>query len=127
MDDEKKEYLKRMYQEKGFLHDHHKILAAENFELLKKFNDFVEWGYTNEGALNRKTKELLFITMLAVQRSPKEHIKVHINIAVKHGATKEEILEVLNLICLVDGAATYKYAFDAAKEVIPFDKIEVDL
>ena len=35
MDDEKKAYLKRMYQEKGFLHDHHKILAAEHFELLK--------------------------------------------------------------------------------------------
>ena len=127
MDNERKEYLRKMFKQKGFLHDHHKILAAENFEWLKKFNDFVELGYTKEGALDRKTKELLFITMLGVRRSPKEHIKVHVDVALQHGATKEEILEVLNLICLVDGGATYKYVFDAVKESVPFNKIEPDL
>jgi len=127
MDNEKKEYLEKIFQKRSFLHDHHKILATENFELAKKINDFIDLMYNPQnGAIDRKIKEFLFIAVLAVKGAPKEHMKLHIDVAVKHGATKEEFFEVLNLIFLLDGAATYKYVFDALQEVIPLGKLEPD-
>jgi alkylhydroperoxidase/carboxymuconolactone decarboxylase family protein YurZ len=55
-----------------------------------------------EGILDPKTREFIYI---AVNASPtalnSESIKIHINKALKLGATKEEIMEVFELIaCL---------------------------
>jgi AhpD family alkylhydroperoxidase len=72
-------------------------------ELGKPFHEFYE-ACSENGVLDRKTKELLMIALASVFRcshSTQEHIKEALNA----GASKEEITEVL-LIVAAEGAAT---------------------
>ena len=49
-----------MYRERGYLLDFDKVIAAEDFEFLKAYNQFIEACYTQQRTLDRKTKELIF-------------------------------------------------------------------
>lgn len=72
-------------------------------EIGKTFQDFYE-ACNENGVLDKKTKELLMLTLASVFRCPhctEEHIKE----ALKVGVTKEEIIEAL-LIAALEGAVT---------------------
>jgi AhpD family alkylhydroperoxidase len=72
-------------------------------EIGKSFQDFYE-ACNENGVLDKKTKELLMLTLASVFRCPhctEEHIKE----ALEVGVTKEEITEAL-LIAALEGAGT---------------------
>jgi len=72
-------------------------------EIGRTFQDFYE-ECNEKGVLDKKTKELLMLTLASVFRCPhctEEHIKK----ALKAGVTKEEITEAL-LIAALEGAGT---------------------
>jgi AhpD family alkylhydroperoxidase len=72
-------------------------------EIGKTFQDFYE-ACNKNGVLDKKTKELLMLTLASVFRCPhctEEHIKE----TLKAGVTKEEITEAL-LIAALEGAGT---------------------
>ena len=72
-------------------------------EIGETFQDFYE-ACGEKGVLDKKTKELLMLTLASVFRCPhctEEHIKE----ALKAGVTKEEITEAL-LIAALEGAGT---------------------
>ena len=72
-------------------------------EIGETFQDFYE-ACSEKGVLDKKTKELLMLTLASVFRCPhctEEHIKE----ALKAGVTKEEITEAL-LIAALEGAGT---------------------
>jgi AhpD family alkylhydroperoxidase len=72
-------------------------------EIGKCFQDFYQ-ACTDNGVLDKKTKELLMLALASVFRCPhctEEHIKG----ALDAGASKEEITEAL-LIAAVEGAGT---------------------
>lgn len=122
---EKKAYLQEMMESRGYIFDLHKILAAEDFDFLQKYQEISRIAYTDERLLDRKTKELLFIAILTVKHSSVNHIKTHIEAALAAGSTKEEVLQVLELTFLPSGAVTFLNAFDAFKEALSPDKIEL--
>ena len=62
-------------------------------EIGKPFHDFCT-ACNTEGVLDRKTKELLKLSLAAVFHCP-QYIASHIRNALKAGATKEEITETL--------------------------------
>jgi len=76
------------------------------------------WGSTwqREG-IDRKTRSLVTIAMLAALKAPQE-LKGHIRGALNNGATKEEIREVLLHSAVYCGAPAAQEAFRAAKEVL---------
>jgi 4-carboxymuconolactone decarboxylase len=121
---EKKAYLKEMMESRGYIFDLHKILAAEDFDFLKKYQEISRIAYTDERLLDRKTKELIFVAILTIKQSSREHIKTHIEAALKAGASKEEILQVLELTFLPGGAVNFLHAFEAFKEALSPDMIE---
>jgi 4-carboxymuconolactone decarboxylase len=121
---EKKAYLKEMMESRGYLFDLHKILAAEDFDFLKRYQEISSIAYTDERLLDRKTKELIFIAILTIKHATINHIKTHIEAAIKAGANKEEILQVLELTFLPGGAVTFLNAFEAFKEALSPDMIE---
>lgn len=124
--DERKEYVNMMKRQRGYVGELHKVLVAEDFEFIKKYNELSEIAYTKPRSLERKMKELIYIAILATRLATIDHIKLHINAALRAGATKEEILETLELTFLPAGAISFTRGFDAWKEVVMPQKIEPD-
>lgn len=124
--DEKKEYVNLMKKQRGYVGELHKVLVAEDFDFAQKYNELSEIAYTKLRHLDRKTKELIFIAILCTRLASTGHIKLHVEAALKAGATKEEILETLELTFLPAGAVSFTQGFDAWKEVVGPKKIEPD-
>jgi AhpD family alkylhydroperoxidase len=91
-------------------------------EIGKPFQDFYD-ACNNEGVLNKKTRELLMLSLASAFRCP-HCTESHIKAALDAGASKEEITETL-LIAAVEGAGTQlnwakeiylKYLGNAGKE-----------
>ena len=90
-------------------------------ELTEPLQDWINehaWGSTwQRDSLDRKTRSLVTIAMLAALKAPTE-IKGHVRGALNNGCTVEEIQEVLLHSTVYCGAPAAQEAFRAAKEVI---------
>lgn len=115
--DERRSYLDEMVRKRGYVLDYHKVLAEQDFEVLKSFDSLLETVYLTERRLDRKTKELLFVLSLTVMRSEKGHIKSHIRAALDAGATEGEVLEAIELALPEAGVVVFQHGFDAWREV----------
>src|SRR5262245_50786630 len=91
--------LERTTELRGFRYGLHDFIAnVHGVEALKKHNDALQASYLKKGLLDRKTKELLIVVACLAQRDSIAHVQLHMHAAHKAGATKEEILEMLDLI-----------------------------
>lgn len=117
-DEERRAYLQRMEEERGYIFDFHKVLAEEDFEFLKNYNSLLQTAYLSPDTRTESTaKELILIAILVAVRSPSDHIKTHMRVAKRLGATKKEILEVLEMCLLPAGLPAFMQGFAAWREV----------
>ena len=121
---EKQEFIDKMYRERGYLLDFHKVLVAEDFELLKAYDKFIEAAYTGQRTLDAKTKELLYTTILTAARASVEQIKLHVRLALHNGASKTEVLEALEMCIPAAGVPAFMVGFEAWKQVAAPERIE---
>jgi 4-carboxymuconolactone decarboxylase len=124
--DEEKEYLRDMAKTRGYVLDYHKVLVAEDLPFLRSLNNLLATSYTDQRRLDRKTKELVFIAALTALGASKGHIKSHIEVAKQQGATKEEVLELLELLALPCGVPKFMLGYEAWSESFTVRRIEVD-
>lgn len=124
--DERRAYLEEMARTRGYVLDYHKILVAEDLPFMKALNAALAVSYTDQRRLDRKTKELISVALHTALGSGGDHVKAHIEVAKKHGATKEEVLEVLELLMLPCGIPKFMHGFQAWTECFPTQRIELD-
>ena len=124
--EEEKRYLQEMAKTRGYVLDYHKVLVAEDLPFMRSLNDFLAVSYTDQRRLDRKTKELVFIAALTVLCAAKDHIKTHIEVAKRHAATKEEVLELLEMLVLPCGVPKFMSAYEAWTESFTVRRVEVD-
>ena len=122
--DEAQRYLDEMVARRGYVLDYHRVMAANDFPVLKAADALVNAAYLSERRLDRSTKELLFILSLTVLRSDKAHIQSHIRVALKLGVTPEEILEALEIALPEAGVVAFQHGFDAWREVVDAPALE---
>jgi 4-carboxymuconolactone decarboxylase len=122
--EEKQAYVDEMVRKRGYVLDYHKVMAAHDFEVLQAANGLVSAAYLDERRLDRKTKELIFITTLTAMRASKGHIQSHIRVALDLGLTKEEILEAIEILLPEAGVVVFQEGFEAWREVVDADVIE---
>ena len=77
-----------------------KILADNNKIIKRIFN--LDTNAFQEGALDKKTKELLGLVASTVLRCD-DCVKYHLETCYKEGLTKEEVVEALSISTLVGG------------------------
>ncbi len=77
-----------------------KILADNNKVIKRIFN--LDTNAFQEGALDKKTKELIGLVASAVLRCD-DCVKYHLESSYKEGLTKEEVSEALSIATLVGG------------------------
>jgi 4-carboxymuconolactone decarboxylase len=124
--DDKQAYLREMVKLRGFVMDHHKVLLAEDDTFLRSLNEFVATSQGRERGLDRKNKEFIMIGALMAQGALKNHIKAHMEVAKKAGATKADILEVLEVLALMCGMPKFMMAYEAWKECFEVQRIELE-
>jgi 4-carboxymuconolactone decarboxylase len=122
--EEKQAYVDEMVRKRGYVLDYHKVMAAHDFEVLQAANGLVSAAYLDERRLDRKTKELIFITTLTAMRASKGHIQSHIRVALDLGLTKEEILQAIEILLPEAGVVVFQEGFEAWREVVDADGIE---
>jgi len=119
-----KAYLREMAKVRGYVLDYHKVLVAEDLPFMRAVNDLLAVSYTGQRRLDRKTKELVFVAVLTALGAGKEHIKAHIEVAKREGATKEEVLELLEMLIMPCGAPKFMLGYEAWAESFPVRRVE---
>jgi len=107
--------LKRVYddylKERDYIPEYAKILGEEYPEFLIKWFD-TRRTFRGKGVLPEKFKELLLVAGAAcrmVERSTDAHMQT----AMKHGATKQEILEMSFCVWLIGGMPSLSLCMSA--------------
>ncbi len=121
---EKQAYIDAMVEKRGYVLDYHKVMTAQDYEVLQATNGLVEAAYLKQRRLDRKTKELIFIVSLTVMRASKGHIQSHIRVALDLGLSKEEILEAIEISLPEAGIVAFQEGFEAWREVTEAEGIE---
>ena len=122
--EEKQAYVDEMVRKRGYVLDYHKVMTKYDFDILQAANGLVDAAYLKERRLDRRTKELIFITSLTVMRASKGHIQSHIRVALDLGVSKEEILEAIEISLPEAGIVAFQQGFDAWREVVDAEGIE---
>ena len=125
-DEAAKAYLQEMIDNRGYVLEYHKVMVLEDMPFMKAVNQMLETAYTDERSLSKKVKELLFSVLMTSVGAPKDVIKIHIGLAAKAGATKEEVLEALELASLPCGMPKFFPALEAWTEVFEVERLELD-
>lgn len=124
MSDEAQEYINNMATTRGYVLEYHKIMAKNDFDVLKAANGLVQGAYLKQRLLDRKTKELIFICSLTVLRASKAQIQSHIQVALSLGLSAHEILEAIEIALPEAGIVAFQDGFEAWSELVQADGIE---
>jgi 4-carboxymuconolactone decarboxylase len=111
--DDARAFLEDMHRKRGYTLEMHRIMASADLEWLKKYTAFIEATYTSPRLLDRKTKELLQIVVETALRADVEHIQAHIRLALREGATPQEVLESLETVIAPMGALAFRRGLQA--------------
>ena len=122
MRNEKEKMLKEIMDKRGYILDFHRILVEEDPQFLRAYKDLIFSAYTNERTLGKKVKEFIFIAALTALRADKSHIGAHMKLALENGASKKEILEVLECIYPPCGTLSFMNGLEAFKATALHDQ-----
>lgn len=95
-----------------------KKISKDHPEFMKAFSAFSR-ETTKEGALDKKTKELIAVA-LAVKQECEWCIALHVKDALKAGATKEQIMESCFVATLMGGGPALMYTQLVQKAIEDF-------
>lgn len=122
--DEAQQYLDEMVRERGYVLEYHKRLVGADMPFARAANQLVDAAYLKQRRLDRRTKELIFISSLAALRAPKPHIQGHIRVALDLGLEPEEILEAIEIVLPEAGVVAFQEGFEAWAEVVGAEALE---
>jgi 4-carboxymuconolactone decarboxylase len=124
MTDDAQAYIDEMAAARGYVLDYHKQMAAADFPVLQAANHMVSAAYLDQRSLDRRTKELIFVTSLTVMRAAKGHIQSHIRVALDLGVTPREVLEAIEIALPEAGIVAFQAGFEAWAELVGVEGIE---
>ena len=118
------QYVDDMVRRRGYVLDYHRVMAANDIDVLKAADRLVSATYLNPRSLDRKTKELLFVLSLTVMRAEAHHIASHIRVAMDCGASAEEVLEAIEIALPEAGVVAFQHGFNVWCEVVGAEGID---
>ena len=102
----KKEIVEAMSKERGYLPAPWAYLAEKDLDFIEAYNNLYLRALADGKALPIKTRELIAMAILAY-RGLTEAVCEHGKRALKHGATKEELLEAIESTIIPGGAPAF--------------------
>lgn len=95
----------------------HETLAEHDPDVLAAYEDMMRALYLNKRRLDAKTKEFVYVAVLVAIGAAEQHVRAHMEKAVREGATKEEVLEAIELTMPAAGVARANTGFELWRRV----------
>lgn len=102
----RKGLIEAMSQERGYMPAPWAYMAEKDLDFIEAYNNLYERGLTAGKALPIKTRELVAMAILAY-RGLTDAVYEHGKRALRHGATKQELLEAIETMIVPGGAPTF--------------------
>ena len=117
----KEEILEAMKEERGYLPAAWAYAAEKDIDFMEAYNNLYKRSLTPGKALPVKTRELIAIAILAF-RGREGGVYEHMKRALRHGATKQELLEAIQTMIIPGGAPTFNVGLSALAKIEEEDK-----
>jgi len=108
--------IAKMKAARGYIYPEWEFAARQDPEFVETYNRIYELGLGEGRHVSAKVREFVAIALLAFRGADRDGLVAHMQRAIRFGATREEIFEVLET-CLVPGGAPMFHRLGALMEV----------
>jgi AhpD family alkylhydroperoxidase len=112
----REELLRTMREQRGYMLGPWEFMAEKDPDFIEAYNDLYSKGLSDGKALPIKTRELIAIAILAF-RGRTDGVYEHMKRALRHGATKQELIEAIETMLVAGGAPTFSTALRALMRI----------
>ena len=115
--------LAEMEKERGYVSPPKWYVAKIDPDFMEAYNHLYNRGLRAGKALPVKTRELVAIAILAY-RGVENAVYEHMKRALRHGATRQELLEAIETTIVPGGAPTFDVGIKALKRIVEEEKAQ---
>jgi alkylhydroperoxidase/carboxymuconolactone decarboxylase family protein YurZ len=108
-----KRLIEEMKKERGYALEEWEFVCREDPDFFEAYNNLYRHSLGKGKFLDIKTKEFIAIAVLSHRGLPANNIIAHIRRAMDHGASRQEILEVIETTINVGGSPTFFIGLNA--------------
>ena len=109
--------IARMKATRGYIYPEWELAARTDPDFTDAYNRIYELALGEGRHVSAKVREFVAIALLAFRGADREGLVVHMQRAIRLGATKEELFEVLEATLVPGGAPTFHRGLSALLEV----------
>jgi alkylhydroperoxidase/carboxymuconolactone decarboxylase family protein YurZ len=109
--------ITRMKKARGYIYPEWEFAAREDPDFVDAYNRIYELGLGEGRHVSVKVREFIAIALLAFRGSDKAALVAHMQRAIRFGATREELFEVLETCMVPGGAPTFHRGLSALLDV----------
>ncbi len=109
--------IARMKEARGYIYPEWEFAARQDPDFVETYNRIYEQGLGDGRHVSAKVREFVAIALLAFRGAEKAGLVVHMKRAIRLGATREEIFEVLETCLVPGGAPTFHRGLTALIEL----------
>ena len=109
--------IARMKEARGYIYPEWEFAARQDPEFVETYNRIYALGLGEGKHVSAKVREFVAIALLAFRGSDKAGLVAHMNRALRLGATREELFEILETCLVPGGAPTFHRGLSALLEV----------
>ncbi len=110
--------IARMKKARGYMYPEWELAARQDPEFVEAYNRIYELGLGEGRHVSAKVREFVAIALLAFRGAERSGLVAHMKRAMRLGATKEELFEVLETCLVPGGAPTFHRGLSALLEVV---------
>src|SRR3989441_4405354 len=109
--------IARMQAARGYIYPEWEFAARQDPEFVEAYNRIYELALGEGQHVSAKVREFVAIALLAFRGSEKAALIAHMRRAIRLGATREELFEVLESCMVPGGAPTFHQGLSALLEI----------
>jgi len=109
--------LARMKEARGYIYPEWEFAARQDPEFVEAYNRIYELGLGEGRHVSAKVREFVAIALLAFRGAETAALVAHMKRAIRLGATREELFEVLETCMVPGGAPTFHRGLSALLEL----------
>ena len=110
--------IARMKKARGYIYPEWEFAARQDPEFVEAYNKIYELGLGEGQHVSAKVREFVAIALLAFRGSEKPALIAHMRRAIRLGATREELFEVLESCVVPGGAPTFHRGLNALLDIV---------
>jgi len=114
--------IARMKEARGYIYPEWAFAARQDPEFVDAYNRIYELGLGEGQHVSAKVREFVAIALLAFRGADRAGLVAHMRRAIRFGATREELFEVLETCLVPGGAPTFHRGLSALLEVDADDR-----